>query len=216
MKKIAVILSGCGFKDGSEVTESVSTLIALSRHEVEYQVYSLNQETDTTHHLSDEPLGKQNLLEASSRISRGRTKDLNELKSDYYDAIIFPGGYGAALHLCDFAKKGASCSVNPIVRKIITTFHDEAKPIGAFCIAPTLIGKVLGKHSPTMTIGDDTETANELEKMGAQHVKCKVTDYTSDRENKIISTPAYMYDSATPFEVFTGINNAINEIVEMA
>ncbi|MBT4763379.1 MAG: isoprenoid biosynthesis glyoxalase ElbB [Bdellovibrionaceae bacterium] len=216
MRNFAVILSGCGFKDGTEITEAVSTLIALKKMGANYEVFSLDKIVASTNHLSDETLGEQNLLEASARITRGKIKRLEELNSEPFDAIIFPGGFGAALHLCDFAKKGAACSVDPVVEKIVNLFYEESKPIGAFCIAPALIAKILGKHNPVLTIGNDEATAKEIEKTGASHVVCEVTDYTTDRESKLVTTPAYMYDEADAFEVYTGIERAVKELVEMA
>jgi len=215
VKKIAVVLSGCGFKDGSEITEAISTLIVLSKKGAEYKVFAPNLDIEAVDHASGISSGKRNALSESARISRGDITDLSHLNVDHFDGIVFPGGYGAAKNLSNWAIKGAACEVLPLVKKVLTEFHRQEKPICAICIAPTLVAKVLGQHGVELTIGNDPETAAEIEKTGAQHIECKVNDYVTDRRNKIITTPAYMYD-AKPHEVYKGIKGAIKEFVEMA
>lgn len=216
MKKIAVVLSGCGFKDGSEITESVSTLISLAESGADYQCFAPEKTAGSTSHIDDSDTGQRNILSESSRICRGQIKPLSELAEKDFDAVIFPGGYGAAMHLCDWAKKGSQCSILPEVEKTITSFHQASKPIGALCIAPVLVAKVLGTNEVTLTIGQDKETAQEIEKTGANHEVCAVDDYITDRENKVVTSPAYMYDEAKPNQVFKGISGLIKELVEMA
>ncbi len=214
-KKIAVVLSGCGFKDGSEITEAISTLITLSELGCAVKIFAPNHEMPATNHLSGESAGSRNLLHESARIARGEVEDIKKLNVNQFDAVVFPGGYGAALNLCTWGKEGSKGSVLPEVQKVIEGFHSQNKPIGAICIAPALIAKVLGQHNVTLTIGNDKETAAEIKKTGAIHTDCKVDDFITDRENKVITTPAYMYD-AQPFEVYTGIRKALKELVEMA
>lgn len=216
MKKIAVVLSGCGYQDGSEITEAVSTLIAIGEADAEYSCFAPNENIESSDHLNGEKTGTRNTLSESARISRGKVSLLKELNTQNFDALVFPGGFGAALHLCDWAQTGAKCKVLPDVVRIISEFHEQSKPIGAICIAPVLIAKILGEHEVTLTIGIDKETANELEKTGAVHEECAVDDYITDRANKVVTTPAYMYDEAAPFQVFKGIQGLIKEVVEMA
>ena len=216
-KRIAVILSGCGHKDGTEITEAISTLIALTETGAEYQVFAPNQEFEVSHPVTSQPTGEsRNIMVEAARIARGDVKDLKELKASEFDGVAFPGGYGAALHLCDWAQKGASCDVHPEAERILKEFYKEQKPIAAICIAPVLVARVLGDKGLTLTIGNDVETASEIEKTGAQHSDCPVTDFISDREHRIVSTPAYMFAQAKPIEVFTGVRKAIRELVEMA
>lgn len=214
-KNIAVVLSGCGFKDGSEITEAVSTLIALSEKGTNYQVFAPDLNVAGTNHLTGNPDGTKNILQESARIARGNVKNLKELQPGNFDGIVFPGGFGAALHLCNWAQAGAKCQVQPEVQRAIESFYNDEKPICAICIAPALIARVLGSHGITVTIGDDKETAQEIAKTGAHHANCAVDDYVTDRENKIITTPAYMYE-AKPAEVFVGVRKAISEFLEMA
>ena len=216
MKKIAVVLSGCGFKDGSEITEAVGTLIALTELDTQVICFAPDMDKPTVDHRSDGSTGDRNLWVESQRITRGKTQPLKDLVESDFDALVFPGGFGAALHLCDWAQKGSQCHVMPEVKDLILGFHKASKPIGALCIAPVLVAKVLGDRDVTVTIGNDIETAAEIEKTGAQHATCAVNDYITDRELKVVTTPAYMYDEATPFEVFSGIRGLVKEVVEMA
>lgn len=217
MKKIAVVLSGCGFKDGSEITEAISTLIALSAQGASYECFAPNISMKPVDHLTgkEAPNEQRNILVESARIARSEIKDLALLMTDSFDAVIFPGGYGAALQLCNWGQKGSGCEVLPDVRRILIEFHAQSKPIGAICIAPVLVAKVLGSHHVNITIGNDKETAAEIAKTGAQHIDCPVDDYITDRLSKIVTTPAYMYD-AKPHQVLKGISGLVKEIVEMA
>lgn len=217
MKKIAVILSGCGHQDGAEITESVSTLIALSELGAEYTVFAPSLEFKANNFLTGQSTDQtRNVMQEAARISRGQVMDLVNLNPFEFDGLALPGGYGAALHLCDWAKKGSACDVLPAAQKAIEAFYKSEKPILAICIAPALIAKVLGHHGLTLTIGKDKETAQEIEKTGAHHEECAVDDYVTDREHKVVTTPAYMYDDAKPCEVFIGIRGAAKEFFEMA
>lgn len=214
-KNIAVILSGCGFKDGAEITESVSTLIALSEAGANYKVFAPNLEFTAVNHNTDEKQEPRNALTEAGRIARGQVEDLYNLNPDDFDAVVFPGGFGAANLLSTWASDGARCQVDPKVEKIIKTFHTQSKPIGAMCIAPVVVARVLGSENVNLTIGNAPEVIEEIEKTGAEHVECAVDDYVTDRETKVITTPAYMYEEA-PHKVFAGIRKAIQELVEMA
>jgi enhancing lycopene biosynthesis protein 2 len=214
-KKVAVVLSGCGFLDGAEITEAVSTLIALSETGASVSCFAPNEDFTSVAHTNKAEGEKRNVLVEAARIARGHIHDLRDLKESKFDAVIFPGGFGAAKYLTTWASDGAKAKVHPEAARVVKEFHRAAKPIGAICIAPTLIAKVLGSEGVNLTIGSDEATAREIEKTGAHHVKCAVTDYVSDRDHKVITTPAYMCE-AQPFEIFTGIRKLVREIVEMA
>lgn len=217
LKKVAIVLSGCGHKDGSEITETTSTLIALSQNKAKATCFAPNIEIEPINHISNERdhQNKRSLLTESARIARGDIHDLKELKEKDFDAIVFPGGYGVVTNLSDWKNKGHQCHVLPEIEKALKEFHAASKPIGAICIAPILVAKVLGKKHVELTIGEDQQTAQEIEKTGAKHITCPVDDFITDRENKVITTPAYMYN-AQPYEVFKGISGLIKELVEMA
>lgn len=216
-KHVAVVLSGCGHKDGAEITEAVSTLISLTEAGATYQVFAPNVEFAVTDPIKSQPTEeKRNVMTEAARIARGNIRDLKELKADDFDAIAFPGGFGAALHLCTWAKEGSDCTVDPEAKRVVNDFYMAEKPIAAICIAPALIAKVLGEEGVTLTIGNDASTAAEIEKTGAHHENCAVNDFVTDRDHRIVSTPAYMYDQAKPIEVFIGVRKAIRELVEMA
>jgi enhancing lycopene biosynthesis protein 2 len=216
-KRVAVVLSGCGHKDGAEITESVSALIALSEAGAAVRVFAPDQSFSVTDAISSNATGEtRNIMSEAARISRGKIEPLAHLKAADFDALAFPGGFGAALHLCTWAKEGAKCKVNSDAERVVREFYQAEKPIAAICIAPALIARVLGGEGVTVTIGNDKGTADEIRKTGAQHENCAVDDFVTDREHRVITTPAYMYDDAKPSAVFTGVRKAIRELVEMA
>ncbi|MCB9073805.1 MAG: isoprenoid biosynthesis glyoxalase ElbB [Bdellovibrionaceae bacterium] len=214
-KNIAVILSGCGNKDGSEITEAVSTLMALAKEGAHYVCFAPDQNFTAVDYLQNASIENRNAMKEAARIARSEIRPLQKLDPQKFDGVVFVGGAGAVKNLSDWAHKGAKCTVLPEVEYIIESFHEEGKPIAAMCIAPTLVARVLGRHGVSVTVGEAGEDAQEIEKTGAIHEVCPPEEYVSDRDHKVLSTPAYMYDS-TAFEVFTGISKMIKEFVEMA
>ena len=217
MKKVAVILSGCGFLDGAEITEAISTLIAIGQNGAEYTVFAPNKDVAETNHLTQKATGQQrNTLQEAARIARGNIQTLEELKAEDFDALAFPGGFGAALHLCNFGEKGSGGEIDPQVIRILKEFSESRKPIAAICIAPAIMALAFGEKGINVTIGDDAGTASEIEKTGAKHQKCAVEKYVVDQGNRVITTPAYMYGSAQPHQIFAGVSGAIAELIKMA
>lgn len=218
MKKIALILSGCGHRDGSEITEAVSLLICLSQAHAEVHCFAPDMMAPEKNHLTKEiEKGQErNTLKESARIARGKVQDIKYLSAKNFDGLVFSGGYGAASNLSNWAQKGASCEVRTDVTNVILEFYKQNKPIAAVCIAPVLLARTLGKQKIEITVGNDSEIMKEISKTGAQPVECPVDDYITDRAHKIITTPAYMYDEAKPHEVFKGISGLCAELVEMS
>lgn len=215
-KKVALVLSGCGHRDGAEITEAVSLLISLNKNGAEVHGFAPNIEVPVKDHLTGEKTGEtRNALHEAARILRGHATDLKKLNAQDFDALCFAGGMGAATVLSDWAEKGATCTVLPEVRQAIVDFYSQGKPIGAVCISPVLLARVLGEKKIELTLGDAKNNSADLKKTGAQHIECPVTDYITDRDHKIITSPAYMHD-ATPAEVFEGISELAKELVEMA
>lgn len=217
MKKIGVILSGCGVKDGSEIHEAVFTLLAIDQAGAQAICMAPNSELDEINHLTNEATGaKRNVLLESARIARGNIQDIAKVKVSDLDAVILPGGFGAAKNLSDFASKGHEAKAHPEVARLIHEMVAAKKPIGAICIAPATIAAILGKEfSPTLTIGNDVGTASALEKMGAKHQACPVKDFVVDEKNKIISTPAYMLANRIS-ETYEGISKLVKEVLKLS
>lgn len=222
MAKVAVVLAGCGRADGSEIHESVSCLIHLSRLGASYQCFAPDApQAEVVNHVTNEPAPGENrnqLVEAA-RIARGSILPLSRLDPGAFDAVVFPGGFGAAKNLCTFAKDGENCAVIPDVERVVKGFHGQGKPVGMCCIAPVIAAKVLGKKAGgpgcSVTIGDDGGTAAAIGQMGSSHVVKPVTEAAVDRGNKLATSPAYMYGKATPFEVYEGIGRMIEETLKM-
>jgi enhancing lycopene biosynthesis protein 2 len=216
MKKIGVVLSGCGVFDGSEIHEATFALLSIDRAGCQAVCMAPNVGFPVTNHLTKEASGEsRNILTESARIARGNILDIADVKAADLDAIVFPGGFGAAKNLCDFATKGAAASINPEVARLLQEMAASSKPIGAICIAPVVIAAVLGRQlATTVTIGNDSGTAAEIEKTGAKHEECPVHEIVVDRRNKIVSTPAYMLATRIS-EVADGIDKCVREVITL-
>ena len=216
MKKIGVVLSGCGVRDGSEIHEAVFALLAIDQADCEAVCMAPAADFAVTDHLTMQETGEtRNILVESARIARGNIRDIQEVRAADLDAIIFPGGFGAARNLCDFAVKGAAASVNPEVSRLLKEMAAAGKPIGAICIAPALIAAALGREcAPTLTIGTDAGTAAEINKTGSTHQNCTVLEFVVDKKNKIVSTPAYMLATRIS-ETFAGIEKCVEEVIKL-
>lgn len=217
MKKIGVVLSGCGVFDGSEIHEAVLTLLAIDRNGAEAVCMAPDTELSEVDHLSGKETGaKRNVLVESARIARGSIRNIKDIHAAELDAVIFPGGFGAAKNLCNFALKGAEASAHPETARLLKEMALAKKPICAICIASALVATVLGKeYGPTLTIGNDTETAAEINKTGSNHKICLVTEYVADNQNRIVTTPAYMLANRIS-EVAEGIEKAVKALMAMA
>lgn len=217
MPNIGVILSGCGFLDGAEIQESVLTLLALDQRGAKSICCAPRGDLDVIDHTTHKPTGeKRSILREAARISRGDIRDAAALKARELDALLIPGGYGAAKNLCTFASAGAQCTVQPDVESLIGDMLESRKPIGAICIAPALVARIAGLRGihATMTIGNDAGTAAAIEQTGCKHRTCKVTDFVVDAEHRLVTTPAYMLGPG-PAAVFEGIRGLVERVLEM-
>jgi len=216
--KIGVILSGSGVYDGSEIHEAVLTLLALDRAGVETICLAPNvPQFHVVNHLTGQVAEgeKRNVLVESARIARGAVRDLAAVDPEGLDALILVGGFGAAKNLSTFAVAGEDCIVEPWVGRFVRAIHGAGKPVGAMCIAPVILAKLLGSEKPSVTIGTDTATAGKVSAMGAQHVACPVESIVVDGKGRIVTTPAYMLAGRIS-EAAEGIEKLVKEVVRMA
>jgi len=217
MKKIAVLLSGCGVFDGTEIHEAVLTLLAITRAGAQYQCFAPDiAQMHVVNHLTGEVNTdeKRNVLVESARIARGDVHNVSSLEISQFDALVIPGGFGAAKNLSNFATTGSNCHVNPIVERFILEFALAHKPVGFVCISPIMIPTLYGKGA-IGTIGEDSDTAHAFNEMGGQHQGAKVEDIVVDTVNKIVSTPGYMLATSI-VEAQIGIEKLVNKVLEMA
>ncbi len=218
MPKVGICLSGCGVNDGSEIHESVITLLALDRAGAEVFFMAPNiAQTKVVNHLTDEEMPEiRNVLVESARIARGKISDIAKVNARDMDALIFPGGFGAALNLCDFGLKGANCSINPEVERLIKEMITARKPIGVICIAPAMMSRALKDLDlkARLTIGTDEGTAGQMGKLGAVHVACPVREFVVDERYKIVSTPAYMLAGRIS-EAAEGIEKLVQKVLAL-
>lgn len=214
--RVGVLLSGCGVFDGSEVHEAVLTLLALDRAGTKIICTAPNcDQHHVLNHINQQEMDEnRNVLVESARIARGDIVDLQELSSDNLDALIIPGGFGAAKNLSTFALEGPQASVHPQVQRILDEMIAARKPIGAICIAPATLTKAIASRSPQVTIGNDPGTAAAIETMGGRHHDCDVDQIHVDETNNIVSTPAYMLGPGIK-EVATGIEKLVLKVLEL-
>lgn len=215
MKKIAVVLAGCGVFDGAEIHEAVLTLLAIRKSGAEYVIFAPDIDqyhviNHYTHKVSNE---KRNVLIESARIARGKIKPLSDFKASDYDALIFPGGFGVAKNLCSFAFDGADCKVDPFVETAITSMLNAQKPIGAMCISPVLLAKVIGKNIK-VTIGSDKATSTAINKMNAEHQKTDHGQLIIDKYYKVVTTPCYMLE-ADISQIQLGTENLVKAVLDL-
>lgn len=216
MKKIGVVLAGCGVRDGSEIHEAVLTLLAIDSNGAKAVCLAPDTELNEVNHLTGEETGaKRSVLVESARIARGEVSDIKGAKAADLDALILPGGFGAAKNLCTFAFQGPQGSVQADVLRLIRDMAAAKKPICAICIAPAVLALALGKDfSPKLTIGTDPGTAEAIGATGSSHVNCPVDEFVVDKENLIVSTPAYMLAGGIA-EAAKGIEKAVKATLEL-
>lgn len=214
MKKIAVILSGNGVFDGAEIHEATLTLYSIVKHGASYDIFAPNidQHHVINHITGEEMPEKRNILIEAARIARGKITDLKEFNAKNYDALMFPGGFGVAKNLSSFAFDGPDCKINKDVENAIRSMIKASKPIGALCIAPVLLAKLL--KDAEITIGQDEGTRNAVETMGAKHIQTSHGEVVVDKKHKIVTTPCYMLD-ANIEQIGTGAENAVKAVLDL-
>jgi enhancing lycopene biosynthesis protein 2 len=217
MPKVGVLLSGCGYLDGAEIHESVLTLLALDRADATIICCAPNCELAEIDHVTKKPTGQmRNVLRESARIARSEIRDVAMVKAAELDALILPGGFGAAKNLCNFADQGVECAVHPDVERLIGDCLAARKPVGAICIAPALLARIAGKRGvkAKLTVGSDPGTAKAIVALGCQHENQPVSAIAVDEAHKIVSTPAYMLGPG-PAAVYEGIRKLVDRILRM-
>jgi len=217
-KRVGVVLSGCGFLDGAEIQEAICTLLSLDRRGA--KLVAMAPDVEQMHvvdHVKGAPAEGETrrVLAEAARIVRGQITDMAKVSAKDLDALVFPGGYGAAKNLCTFAVEGRNMRVVPAVERLARELRAANKPQGYICIAPVIAGKLFGADKVKLTIGNDRDTAAALESWGATHVDCKVEEIAVDERLRIVSTPAYMLGPWIA-PVATGIDKLVSAVLEMA
>ncbi|MDR1199277.1 MAG: isoprenoid biosynthesis glyoxalase ElbB [Prevotellaceae bacterium] len=214
--KFAIVLSGCGVYDGSEIHEAVASMLAVDKNGGSYRIFAADAEQlhAINHATGEESLPNRNMLEESARIARGDVQPLSVFDADDFDVLLFPGGFGAVKNLCGYAVEGINCNVNGDVERAVKSMFEHKKIIAAACIAPVVLARILGNI--TVTLGNpDENLLADMRALGATHAVTNVTDVCIDAENRIFTTPAYM-SAANISEVFTGIDNLVREILKQS
>lgn len=214
MKKIAIVLAGCGVYDGAEIHEAVATMLAASKLGIMYQLYA--PDTDQMHvinHLTGDVMDeKRNVLVEAARIARGNIQPLSGYSAEKYNALVFPGGFGVAKNLCSFAVDGVELTVLPEVERVVKETHQAGKPIGALCISPVMIAKLI--PGAKLTIGQDKATAEAIRTLGGEHINSDHSGIVVDEKNNIVTTPCYMLDSNIA-QIAQGAENLMKTLLGM-
>ncbi|KAJ3442915.1 glyoxalase elbb [Anaeramoeba flamelloides] len=213
-KLVAVILSGCGVYDGSEIHEATAVLRSIAKLGYTYKCFAPLTKLNTVNHVTGKNDNtKRSVLEESARISRGEISPLKDLDTSKFSAVVLPGGFGAAKNLSDFAFKGTEMSVNSTLERKLNEFKNENKPIGACCIAPVILSKVFPKCK--ITIGNDPNVSSAIKQLGGIHEEKLETEICVDMENKFVTTPAYMRCTRID-QVFDGVDNMVKKVLELS
>jgi enhancing lycopene biosynthesis protein 2 len=215
MKKVAVVLSGCGVFDGAEIHESVLTMLAVARAGAQYECLSIDmaQHRVVNHFTGKATREKRNVLVESARIARGRIRDITQADAADYDAVILPGGVGAVTNLSNYAEAGRDMAVRPELVRFLRAAAERGRPIGAICISPVLLACVFD-HQAKVTVGISPIDADNIEAMGAAHVTCHVDEVCVDGERKLVTVPAYML-AETIADAATGIERLVHEVLQL-
>ncbi len=218
MKRIGVLLSGCGVRDGSEIHEATLTLYYLGRLGVEHICIAPDepQASVVNHATGKTTTENRNMLIEAARIARGPVVPLKEISADDISALIIVGGYGAVTSLSDYATEGRNMTVHPGVKALLLSMHQERKPIGALCIAPVILARVFGEAgiAAEISIGNDVNVATDIKSMGVSHVIKLVDEVLIDSTNRLVTTPAYML-AENIAEIGPGIRKAVESVVDM-
>ena len=217
MSRVAVVLAGCGVYDGAEINEAVLTLLSLEQNGASYQCFAPDRpQMHVINHLTGEVAEGEtrNVLVEAARIARGNVKPLADASVDDFDALIVPGGFGAAKNLCDFAVSGAQMQVQEDFLSVARAFHQAGKPIGLICIAPVMAAAICGE-GVQCTIGTDADTAAAINAMGGEHLECPVTEARVDSERKLVTTPAYMLAGCVS-DAYAGIGDCVKQVLDLA
>jgi enhancing lycopene biosynthesis protein 2 len=213
-KKFAVVLAGCGVYDGAEIHEATLALYAIMKNGAVYEIFApdIPQHHVINHITGKEMNEKRNVLVESARIARGNIKPLTEFRADNFDVLLFPGGFGVAKNLCNFAFKGAACEINKDIEAAIRQMINRKKPVGAMCIAPVMLARLF--KNIVLTIGSDPGTSENVEKMGAIHQKTSHAEVTVDKNFKVASTPCYMLDASIT-DIAAGADNIVKALLDL-
>ncbi len=213
MKKFAVVLAGCGVYDGAEIHEATLSLYAIMKYGATYEIFAPDiPQFHVVNHITGEEMPEtRNVLVESARIARGKIQPLSAFKASDFDAILFPGGFGVAKNLCNFAFEGANAGILPEVKDAIVSMNEAGKPIGALCISPALLALTL--DDVDITIGSDSGTIEALEKLGAHHIETTHGEVVHDKNSNVFTTPCYMLD-ANILEIAAGAENIVKSMLD--
>lgn len=224
--KIGVIFSGSGVYDGTEIQEGVFTLLSIKKVGADAVCFApdINQHHVVNHITGEEMKETRNVLVESARIARGDIQNLDAFDASQLDALVLPGGFGAAKNLTTWAFSGPDGEINEMVKNAILSMVKAGKPIAGLCMGPTVIAKALEGSgvASTLTVGSTEEPSpyeidaisQGMEKTGATAVMKTVEEISVDTENKIVTAPCYMME-ADILQIRNNVQKAVDALVKL-
>lgn len=215
-KHIGVLLSGCGAWDGSDIHETVLTLLALDRAGIKAICTAPNvPHQHILNHMTQEAhTTPRNVLTESARLARGDIIDLATFDISQLDALIIPGGSGAVKNLSPFALRGPTGEVNPQVRQLITTMQAHKKPIGAFAMAAIPLITSLARQKIEVAVSDDPGIVAAVEFLGARHHQCRPGEIYVDNKHHIVTTPISGADTGVA-TIAQGVYRLVAKVIDL-
>lgn len=226
MKKIGVLLHGSGVFDGSEIHESVFTLLAIAEAGAEAVCFApnVNQHHVLNHTTGEEMPETRNVLVESARIARGNIKDIVDIKASELDGLVMPGGFGTAKNITKWAFEGPNGPILESVKNLIVELVAQGKPIAGLCMSPTTIAKALEgtAYHAHLTVGTPNEASPYeiaaisagMESIGQVAEMASVREIVVDEKLKIVTAPCYMME-ANIVEVRDNIKQAVDALLSL-
>jgi enhancing lycopene biosynthesis protein 2 len=219
-KRVGVVLSGCGAKDGTEAHEAILALLSIERGGAEAVCLApdLSQHRVIDHQAGGPGGPDRRVLAESARLAGGPVLDLAAVTLEDLDAIVFPGGNGVTTVLSNYADKGVVCDVHPDVIRLLKGHLSSRRPMGFIGLSPLLAARVLGPAAGArVTLGPrGTIAAKHAAIMGADVRPCPIRDIVADDKARVVSTPGRMYDDARLPDLAVGIDKLVRALLSLA
>jgi enhancing lycopene biosynthesis protein 2 len=219
-KRVGVVLSGCGGRDGSEVHEAVLTLLSIERGGAEAVCLApdLGQHRVIDHQVGGPGGPDRRVLAESARLAGAPVRDLASATLEDMDAIIFPGGVGVTNVLSTYADKGVVCEVNAEVVRLLKAHLAARRPMGFIGTGPLLAARVLGPAAGArITLGHrGTIASKHAAVMGADVRPCPTREIVVDDKARVVSTPGATDPEARLPDVAVGIDKLVRAVLSLA
>jgi enhancing lycopene biosynthesis protein 2 len=228
-KRVAVILSGCGHRDGSDVAETMLAFLMLDRAGAKVICAAPDAEQrEVVDHLMDAAASAiatptaaatssvpRNARVEAARLAPGEVLPLAALDPNRLEGLFIPSGRGVATLLSDYAEKGALCAVDPDLARVMKALLAAKKPMGFVGLAAVLAARVLGPVAGVrLTLGSKAVVAaKHAAVMGADVRPGAIDDVIADERARVYSTPGLEAEGARLAQVAKAIEKLARALV---